>query len=248
MATSRTAISSRPARGTDGVAAGGQAPVCFPDALAQDHRALQSHGRSMLIWPDVLDDATATEAVRTIIGVGARVIWLGSPRDIDRVIPGVVRRTLPLHRRRHPRPDAEPVPVRRLEARSATTHARIVQLQRSRSITPLPAHAFADTAYGAAEWDHWVIERDETLVGVIQRQILKRPLPGVGTELALVCGLAVRADAASRGFGRALLEHAAASDGTGSAICISDPDLSTEYLIRQGWELTGATVELVAWR
>ncbi len=233
---------------TDGAVGGGRAPLCFLDALADGHRVLQSHGRSMFVWPDALDDAAAREAVRTILGVGARVIWLGSPRDIDRVIPGAARRTLPVHRRCNPQPDAEPVPVRRLGIRSAAMHARIVQLQRSRSITPLPVHAFADVAHGAAEWDHWVIEQGEALVGVIQRQMLKRPLPGAGTELTLVCGLAVRADAVSRGLGRALLEHAAASDGAGSAICISDPDLSTDYLIRRDWELTGATVELVGWR
>ncbi|HZM75055.1 MAG TPA: GNAT family N-acetyltransferase [Candidatus Limnocylindrales bacterium] len=134
-----------------------------------------------------------------------------------------------------------------MTSRTDAMHRRIVELQRSRQITPLPAHAFTEAAHGAAEWDHWVIEQDETLVGVIQRQMLKRPMPGVGPERALVCALAVRADCSSRGLGRALLECAAASDGTGSAICISDPDMSTSYLIRQDWELTGATVELVGW-
>jgi hypothetical protein len=212
-------------------------------ALGVQH-GLQSHGRSLLVWPDALDDAAARDAVRTIAGFGARVLWLGPPRDIDRMLPGSVRRTLPVHRRRHPEPALGP--VRRLGARSVAMHTRIIELQRSRGITPLPVHAFADVAHGAAEWDHWVIEKDGDLLAVIQRQMLNRPFPGAGPELALVCGLAVRAG--HRGFGRVLLEHAAASDGTGSAICISEPGLSTDYLIHQDWQLTGATVELVAWR
>jgi hypothetical protein len=213
-----------------------------------DYPGLQSHGRSLLVWPEALEDASSREAVRAIAGFGARILWLGSPRDIDRVIPGAVKRTLPVHRRRHPRPAAERAPVHLLTARSAAVHAHIVELQRSRSITPLPVHAFADATHGAAEWNHWVIEQDGTILGIIQRQLLARPFPGVGTELSLVCGLAVRADCPARGLGRALLEHAAASDGTGSAICISEPDQSTDYLVRQDWELTGSTVELLLWR
>lgn len=210
--------------------------------------ALQSHGRSLLVWPEALDDAVARQAVQAIVGFGARVLWLGRPADIDRLLPGAFRRTLPVHRRSRPQPELAEAPVGRLACRSAGTHARIVELQRSRGITPPPIHAFTEARHGAAEWDYWVIEQDGALAGVIQRQLLRRPVPGAGPDLALVCGLAVRPDFASLGYGRALLEHAAASAGTGSAICLSEPEHSTKYLIGQGWELTDATVELVGWR
>jgi hypothetical protein len=209
---------------------------------------VQSHGRSLLVWPEATASRANAARLREYVGTGCRMLWLGEPGAWTPWLPSGVSQRLLVHRRLRVETQLT-VAVERLTWMSRHDYARVVELQRSRSITPLTPQAYEATPTRSREWSHWIVRSASgQIIGVIHRQQLVAPIDHAHGERSLVCGLAVDTGAAGHQIGRALLDAAASADGTESALCFGDPALSSPYLLRQEWEFTGKTVEFVQWR
>src|SRR5215471_10290380 len=106
---------------------------------AEDHvfngPGIQHHGRSLLVWPHLLDAGSRTMLSKLLV-TGARVLSLSDrlPRCLDRMVPEPVPLGV-----WHGKPD-EPQESMPTEVPNAQEWKHLVQLWRDSGITPLAEH------------------------------------------------------------------------------------------------------------
>jgi hypothetical protein len=155
-------------------------PTAPPTVTGTDLRlalpGVVSHHRSLLVWPDQLNDASA-RVLGLLANTGARILSVGAPLPPGIGFAGRPER-LRLWRWERP-PDGRPGRsyAGRAEVPSPEWWQRIAVLHRACGITPLPA-----SARGSPDWCHaWIPDDDDDggggVAAVASAQWLTAPAP-----------------------------------------------------------------------
>lgn len=188
---------------------------------------VQSHHRSLLIWPDLVADENWPD-VRQLLYTGARILCLGRP------MPGAESTVLPAVTLdvwgggRSAEPAGEP-------DTSAAGHAewrQLTELWEQVRLTPLPPTARLDPA-----WRHARLHRSGRLVASASVQHLAAPLGESGARL-LICSVAC--DPAARRSGAARQCVQALTARRGEAAALVEPGTGSDrFFARLGWQPVG---------
>jgi hypothetical protein len=205
---------------------------------------VQSHGRSLLVWPDRLDHAGA-RLLRRLVPLGVRIVVFGPPTTAGAlpVWPG------------QPLTCSHAVYWRRPRAGRLTDvdggcfdsdlcPTEIQALHRAGGVTPLPASVLRDNG----GWRHAVVVDGDVPVAVASAQQLAWPLPGSGRGPArLVSAVAVAGSRRRLGLGRSVVENVAADADAAFALVAAAEGPARVFFESLGWERGNVAATYARW-
>lgn len=193
---------------------------------------VQSHHRSLLIWPDLVADADWPD-VRLLLHTGARILSLGRP------MPEAESAVLPAVELQVWGGSAPARPAGASAGGPDTSTARpgewrdLTALWEQAGLTPLPPTARLDPV-----WSHARLRRAGCLVASASVQHLAAPLGSSGARL-LTCSVAC--DSAERRTGAARQCVQALIARRGEAAALIEPGTGSElFFARLGWQPVGS--------
>lgn len=206
---------------------------------------VQSHGRSLLVWPELLDLA-GEQLLRGVVPFGARVIAFGPVPPVGDlpVWPGKpLTSRYDIYRWRPSAGGAVP------DFADSTCgcdrcHAGVQALQRAGGLTPLPALVLER----GSGWRHAVVAERHTPVAVASAQLLAWPLPDVSTgAVRLVAGVAVAPGRRRAGLGGAVVERVVAGPDAAVALVAAADRPARRFFEALGWDQRGAVATYARW-
>ena len=206
---------------------------------------LQSHGRSLLVWPERLDPK-AERLLRGVVPLGARVVAFGPPPAISDlpVWPGVPR-TAPYAIYRRPVDTGEAEWNSgdcRCECRQCEAEAQ--RLQRAAGLTPLPASVLRNTT----GWRHAVVGGRHRPVAMASAQLLAWAVSDARADTArLVAAVAVDPARRRAGLGATVVERVAAGPDAAVALVAVDDRAARRFFDALGWEPGTALATYARW-
>jgi GNAT superfamily N-acetyltransferase len=199
---------------------------------------IQSHGRSLLVWPTELSNS-GIALLREVAPLGARFVVLGdrgTAAALD-VWPGEPQLT-----ELHVFTGARPADF--AAAPKALSDGMVVALQRACGLTPLPANVLDDD-FG---WTHSAVVEGDTPVAWASAQHLDRVVPGTSASV-LVCAVAVHPNARGRGLGRSVVAGALRRPPTqpAAALVVAGDEAALRFFNALGWRDVGPTAVVGRW-
>jgi GNAT superfamily N-acetyltransferase len=207
---------------------------------------LQSHDRSLLVWPERLDPK-AVRMLRGVVALGARVVAFAPPSVTGDLPfwPGVPCTTpYAIYRRPAEAGGAEwllgaddPCDCERCEA-------GVQSLQRAGGLTPLPASVLRDTT----GWRHAVVGERHVPVAVASAQLLAWPVLAAGADtVRLVAAVAVNPARRRAGLGREVVDRIVCGSHSAVALVGVDDRPARRFFEASGWEHHGALATYARW-
>jgi len=189
---------------------------------------VQSHHRSLLLWPDVLD-GTGWSGVRPLLHTGARILSLGRPLP-DGESAALQAVPLEVWGGRTP---AGPPEGADSDVPGQAEWQQLAALWQQAGLTPLPPTARADPA-----WSHARIQRNGRPVAAASAQQLLAPLGESGAGL-LVCSVACEPAGRRTGAARRCVQ--ALTAGRGEAAALLEPGSGSDrFFAGIGWRPVGS--------
>ncbi|GAA0674445.1 hypothetical protein GCM10010193_29210 [Kitasatospora atroaurantiaca] len=202
---------------------------------------VQSHHRSLLLWPDLLDGA-GWSRVRPLLHTGARILSLGRPLPDGE---SAALRAVPLEVWGADAPDGPPggaacdvpgpacdVPGPACDVPGPAEWQQLAALWQQAGLTPLPPTARDDPS-----WSHARIHRDGRPVAAAGAQQLLAPLGESGARL-LVCSVVCEPAARRTGAARRCVQ--ALTAGRGGAAALLEPGSGSDrFFAGIGWRPVG---------
>jgi GNAT superfamily N-acetyltransferase len=210
-------------------------------AVLSPPAGVQSHGRSLIVWPQSLE-ADGIELLRFAVPLGARIIVIGGTLAECPIWPGEVQgRRLLVYHSSSPLGEGAPAPL----PLDQETALRVQALHRACGLTPLPLASLVS----GAEWVHSFVCAAQDVVAVASLERLNYPLPGRQAAVSLLCAIAVHPSFRRRGLGARAVEGVLTRSSTGAAIALLEANGSSSrpFFEHLGWYETGIVAETTQW-
>lgn len=225
--------------------------ACGPSAIAllaepELAAGLQSHGRSLFVWADQVEDE-GRRLLGALAPLGTRLVVFGDVSALD-VWPGMLAPSALelLWSCTGPHVDGAGVADREFVARDAAEADALQRLQRACALVPLPQRVLCGSD---PSFTHHVIADASGPIAAASAQRLRYALPGTAQRCALVCCVATRADQRRRRLGRDVVNRARIASGLecAAALVEAGSGASRRFFLTCGWQPSAVPAALVSW-
>ncbi|HDR7799687.1 TPA: GNAT family N-acetyltransferase [Bacillus tropicus] len=205
-------------------------------------KGIQSHGRSIIVWPKLLDDES-TFFLRALVGYGIRMIVFGEAIELD-IWPGKIEPY-----------DLQVMQINNLHS-NYTTHKQTIEsktifdlqnLQRECGLTPLPDFVYNNQK----DWQHHMIYADQSIVATASLQKMKYSIASIEEPVSLICSVLVKPEYQHNGFGRTVVKDILKKSSTPSSIALvesSKDSNSLGFFEDLGWKKTMDKAQFIQWK
>jgi GNAT superfamily N-acetyltransferase len=206
---------------------------------------VQSHGRSLLVWPQRLT-SESVQVLRVLAPLGVRIVSfeLGG---LDWVWPGEpARESLWLFVGRTPGIGPSPVGETGSEFSIGLQEVEMVQaLHRCCAITPLPA----DVLVGGEDWTHALHRHGGHILATASLQRLLHPVEPLLAAPSLVCAVGVHPQWRRSGLGRRVVDQVLSRQDGSPAVALVEAGnpQAAAFFQALGWRDSGRLAEVAWW-
>lgn len=214
--------------------------VSIHKGIMVEPHGIQSHGRSVIVWPTLLDES-GVALLRCLVGFGIRIIVFGEVKECP-IWPGEIEGEY-LHVLAY-FPSVGLIGSKQYSISNTIIHD-VQTLQRECSLIPLPKSVYKNPI----GWRHNALYSDNILVASASLQQLRYTPDATTCPTSLLCSVAVSPYWQRKGLGRGIISGLLDSANTPTVIALVEmhSNRSLSFFEKLGWIKTNQKATFVQW-